>query len=276
MTPATPAPTKEAILERNRLEYDDAADPYWRLTVYDAVHGGWWLASIGGREALDWIGERAELGEEDEALELGSGLGDTCRYLAERCGCRMTGIEINPQQVEQARERLDRCAPELRARVRFFQGDVLAWRAPRQVQAVYAIDTLMLLEDRQAVLAAIRKALAPGGCAAFADVLAGPAITPEVRDFIWREDGILGLPTIAEQRAQLAAAGFGDIRISDRTWLAVDCFSRVEEASERHREMLIEAKGEERYQSWVDNAGTYRRLFEERALVYALIAARPR
>ena len=107
-------------------------------------------------------------------------------------------------------------------------------------------------------------------------MLAGPAITPEVRDFIWREDGILGLPTIAEQRAQLAAAGFEDIRISDRTWLAVDCFARVEEASERHREMLIEAKGEERYQSWVDNARTYRRLFEERALVYALIAARPR
>lgn len=275
MTPAAPAPTKEQILERNRLEYDDAADPYWRLTVYDAVHGGWWFANIGGREALDWIGARAGLGADAEALELGSGLGDTCRYLAERFGCRATGIEINPQQVDQARERLGRCAPELRTRVRFLEGDVLAWRAPRPYRAVYAIDTLMLLEDRRAVLAAVRGALAPGGCAAFADVLAGPAITPEVRGFIWREDGILDLPTVAGQREQLAAAGFRGIEIADRTGLAVDCFARVEEASGRHREALVGAKGEERYQSWLDNADTYRRLFEERALVYTLIAATP-
>lgn len=274
MTPATPAPGKEEILERNRLEYDDAADPYWRLTVYDAVHGGWWLASIGGRAALDWIGGRTRLGPGAEALELGSGLGDTCRYLAERFGCRATGIEINPQQVEQARRRLERRAQELRERVRFVEGDVLAWRAPHPFQAVYAIDTLMLLEDRPAVLAAVRAALVPGGCAAFADVLAGPAITPAVRDFIWREDGILGLPTIDEQRGQLAAAGFEDVEIVDRTGLAVDCFARVEEASERHRAALVEAKGEDRFRSWIGNAVTYRRLFEERALVYALIAAR--
>jgi len=267
-------PSKEQILERNRLEYDDAADPYWRLTVYDAVHGGWWFANIGGRSALDWIAERAGLGPGSEVLELCSGLGDTCRYLASRFGCRLTGVELNPQQVEQARERLAGRGPELAPRIRFVQGDVLAWRPGRRYDAVCALDSLMLLEDRRKVLASALAALRPDGRAAFADVLAGPAITAGIRDFIWREDGILGIPTLAGQERELAEAGFAGIAIQDRTDLAVECFSRIEEATHRHREELIRAKGEERYRSWLDNAIVYRRYFEEGALVYALMAAR--
>jgi cyclopropane fatty-acyl-phospholipid synthase-like methyltransferase len=267
-----PAPTRRQILERNRLEYDDAADPYWRLTVYDAVHGGWWFSSIGGRPALDWIAARAGLDPGAEVLELCSGLGDSARYLALRHGCRPTGVELNRWQVASARRRLALRSPELRRRVRFVHGDVLGFRRGGPYDAVYAMD--VLLEDRAGALARARALLRPGGCAAFADVLAGPAITPEVRRFVWEEDGILGLPGPAEQREQLAAAGFEAAEVVDRTDLAIDCFARVEAASERHREELVAAKGEARYRSWLDNAGTYRRYFEKRALIYALFAAR--
>ncbi len=269
-------PTRRQILERNRLEYDDAADPYWRLTVYDAVHDGWWFSSIGGRRALDWVAGRAGLGPGSEVLELCSGLGDACRYLAQRCGCRLTGVEINRRQVGSARRRLALGSPELRRRVRLVRGDVLGLRGSGRYDVVYALDSLMLLADRAGILATARALLRPGGHAAFADVLAGPACTPEVRRFVWEEDGILGLPDPAGQLEQLAGAGFQAAEILDRTDLAVDCFARVEAASVEHREELIAAKGEARYRSWLDNAGTYGRYFRDGALVYALFTARSR
>ncbi|MFP5287464.1 MAG: methyltransferase domain-containing protein, partial [Thermoanaerobaculia bacterium] len=182
-------PSKEQILERNRLEYDDAADPYWRLTVYDAFHDGWWFANIGGRHVLDALGRFARLGPGSRALELCSGLADTCRYLASAFGCEVTGIEMNRYQVEQGLQRLEACDPQAAGRIRLLEGDVLEWRPDELYDAVCAFDSLMLLEDRQGALRTASAALRPGGRALFADVLVGPNFTPRVERHIWEEDG---------------------------------------------------------------------------------------
>jgi len=273
---AAPAPTKGAILERNRIEYDDAADPYWRLTVYEPSHRGWGFASVAGRRILDEGAARAGLGPGSRALELCSGLGDTCRYLASRHGCRVTGVEINRHQVTRAAARLARLDPEAAARVDYVEADVLDWRPPDRYDLVLAVDALLLLEDRGRALATARAALAPGGLLAVADVFAGPAITERVREYVWSEDGILGLPTPAEQVADLAAGGFVEVETADWTGLAVDCFRRMIDASHRHRDALVAAKGPARYRRWMRNARLYRRWFDRRVLVYGAVFARRR
>ncbi len=267
-------PSKAAIRERNRLEYDDAADPYWRLTVYDACHDGWWFASIGGRHVLDALVRRAALGPGSQVLEVCSGLGDTCRYLAATTGCRVTGVEWNRRQVEQARRRLRALDPLTAARVRFLRADVLAWTPDRRYDAAVAIDSLMLLEDRRGALGTLGAALAPGGTLVVADVLAGERISERVRELVWQEDGILDLPSPAGHVAMLAAAGFTDAEATDLTPLAAACFTAVVRASERHRAALVAAKGEARYASWLHNVRFYRDAFVERALVYSQVAAR--
>jgi SAM-dependent methyltransferase len=265
-------PSKEQILERNRLEYDDAADPYWRLTVYDAFHDGWWFANIGGRHVLDALGRFAGLGPGKRVLELCSGLADTCRYLASAFGCEVTGIEMNRYQVEQGRQRLETCDPQAAGRVRLLEGDVLEWRPDELYDAVCAFDSLMLLEDRQGALRTASAALRPGGRALFADVLAGPNFTPRVERHIWEEDGILNLPTPGQQRDLLLATGFVDVELLDLTPLGVACFDAMVRASEAHRPVLVDAKGEERYESWLRNCRFYREAFGERALVYTQIS----
>lgn len=266
-------PSKAAILERNRLEYDDAADPYWRLTVYDAFHDGWWFASIGGARILDFLAGYAALGAESEVLEICSGLGDTCRYLAARHGCRVTGVEWNSRQVAQARRRLRALDPEAAARVRLLRADALAWEPDRRYDAAIAIDSLMLLEDRPRAVATLRAALAPGGKLVAADVLAGERISDEVRRFIWEEDGILDLPSPTEQAAMLASAGFAHVEVADLTEVGEACFAAMVRESERHRAVLVAAKGEARYARWLRNARIYRDAFAHRTLAYTRLAA---
>lgn len=265
-------PSKEQILERNRLEYDDAADPYWRLTVYDAFHDGWWFANIGGRHVLDALGRFAGLGPGSRVLELCSGLADTCRYLASAFGCEVTGVEMNRYQVEQGRQRLEARDPQAAGRVRLLEGDVLEWRPDELYDAVCAFDSLMLLEDRRGALRTASAALRPGGRALFADVLAGPNFTPRVERHIWEEDGILNLPTPGQQRDLLLATGFVDVELLDLTSLGVACFDAMARASEAHRPVLVDAKGEERYESWLRNCRFYREAFGARALVYTRIS----
>ena len=260
---------------RNHLEYDDAADAYWRLTVYDSVHEGWWFASIGGRTVLDFIGRRAALSERSRALEFCSGIGDTCRYLASHFGCTVQGIEINQHQIARARARVRDADRHIAERIDFVQGDVLEWRASSGYDVVYAIDALMLLEQRRRALETARAALRTTGSLIFAEVLAGPRMTTTVRDFVREEDGIINLPTVEEQKQMLASAGFTRIESVDRTGLAERCFDRVELATRKHAPTLIQAKGRARYARWLRNARLYQRRFKERSLVYVVIAAVP-
>jgi sarcosine/dimethylglycine N-methyltransferase len=267
-------PSKQRILHRNRLEYDDAADAYWRLTVYEAVHGGWWFANIGGQQVLDVVGNHASLGPGRAALEIGSGLGDTCRYLALRYGCETIGVEINPRQVRRARIRLIAQSPQLFRQVRFVRADVLQWRPHRRFEAAFGVDSLMLLEDRRAALRRVGAALAPGASLVVADVLAGPRIAPALRRFMWKEDGILNLPTLAEQVAMLEAIGFVDLNHTDLTSFAAACFERVEAATLKWKSRLIRAKGRARYDRWLRSARLYRQWFGERAITYSLVVSR--
>lgn len=276
MTPVSLQPSKSEILAKNRAEYDVAADPYWRLTVYEPTHGGWWFSSIGGRQVLDVLSRRARLGPSSQVLELCCGLGDACRYLASRSGCRATGIDINPQQIELARAGASGHAPD--ARVDFQVGDVLAWEPGRgeRFDAVFGLDALMLLEDRQRVLRTARRALRPGGRLFLAEVFAGPRDDSAVRSFIWEQDGILNLPAAEAQVGALADLGFEPLHDLDLTALAVECFRRMEIESRRHAEILIRDKGRARFERWIEHARLYRHFFEQRALSYALIVAQRR
>lgn len=257
----------------NRVEYDDAADVFWRLTVFDAVHDGWWFACIGGRTVLDFVGERGQLTGRSHALELCSGIGDTCRYLATTYGCAVRGIDVNDLQVERARNRV--AAFDIESRVRFVHADVLNWTPSQAYDVVYAVDALMLLEARDRALRTAHAALRGTGLLIFADVLAGPHMTRSVQAFVRAEDGITALPTPQAQVATLSTIGFTCVEVRDLTELAVDCFARIAAASVAYERVLVRAKGRDRYRRWLRNARLYRRWFANRTLVYTLIAAVP-
>jgi len=59
---------------------------------------------IGGIEATDRLAELCRIKKESRVLEVGCGVGLTSAYLADKFGCRVTGIDISRGMIEKAKE----------------------------------------------------------------------------------------------------------------------------------------------------------------------------
>ena len=259
-----------AVHEKQLQVWDASDDPRWRLTIYDPVHNGKIFANIGGPALLDYMGAYARLGPQHSVLELGSGMGDGCEYVATHFGCRVTGVEMSTQQIERARER----HPDRRSRnFDFVHADMLNWEPSERYDVVYFGDMLPLAEDRRAVLERVHRWLRPGGVMAITDIVAGSDLDEDERAFLWEEDGF-DVPLRDESLAMIRDVGFQELDVTDITHTAVTLQETILRESYRHRTTLVDAVGFDRWFAWVECAKTYGRLFTERKLLSLRLGTR--
>jgi ubiquinone/menaquinone biosynthesis C-methylase UbiE len=264
------------ILRKNSEIYDDTASPVWYLAVYGPVHQGWEFINLGGQEMLDRLALDGELTRGRSALELCSGQGATCRYLATRYGCAVTGVEMNQGQIANALRRLREAESPVATLVRFVQADVLHFVPDRAYDFVYSLDSLMLIDDVGAALRVARVCLGPGKPATFVTFAAGPEITDDVRSFAWAYDAMVTLASATQYAAWMENAGFAEVRVEDLTELAIRRSVDLEIAQHRNRDAIVRAAGEEVYRGWVDVGAVYLKALRERRLSYLLIGGRRR
>ena len=252
-----------AVREKQRQVWDVSDDPRWRLTIYEPLYGGKIYANNGGPALLDYMGAYVGLGPEHTVLELGSGMGDACEYVASHFHCRVTGVEMSPQQIERARER----HPDRLTRgFDFIEADMMQWEPSEPYDVVYFGDMLGVAQDRCALLERVHRWLKPRGALTITDIVAGPEINDEDRAFIWGEDGFQ-VPFAADGLAQIRNAGFPELDVLDQTHVVVKMQETILEASYRHKTTLIETVGAESWEEWVETAKHYGRLFAERKLL---------
>lgn len=252
-----------AVREKQRQVWDVSDDPRWCLTVYEPLYGGMIYANNGGPALLDYMGAYVGLGPQHNVLELGSGMGDACEYVASHFGCRVTGVEMSPQQVERARER----HPDRRSRgYDFVEADMMQWEPSELYDVVYFGDMLGVAQDRRALLERVHRWLRPGGALIITDIVAGPDLSDEDRAFIWGEDGFQ-VPSQADSLAQIRDAGFRELDVADLTHKVVTMQETILQASYRHKPALVDTVGAESWLEWVETAKHYGRLFAERKLV---------
>lgn len=114
--------------------------------------------------ALDYCGDGGE------ALELACG---TLRVMlpVAAAGVRVTGIDESPFMLELAQKKLDAAPPKIRARIAIQPGDMRTFELDRQFNLIYipfnTLGILLTIEDQLAMLAQVKKHLAPGGVFAF-------------------------------------------------------------------------------------------------------------
>jgi cyclopropane fatty-acyl-phospholipid synthase-like methyltransferase len=252
-----------AVREKQRQVWDVSDDPRWRITVYEPLWGGRIYANNGGPGLLDYLGAYAGLGPEHSVLELGSGMGDACEYVASHFGCRVTGVEMSPQQIARARER----HPDHRARgFDFVEADMLQWEPAERYHAVYFGDMLGVAQDRRAVLERVHRWLLPNGALTMTDIVAGPDLSDADRTFIWDQDGF-DISDQADSLANITDAGFGELDVADLTTKVVTMQDTILQASYQHQATLVDLVGTHSWQAWVETARRYGRLFAERKLV---------
>jgi SAM-dependent methyltransferase len=248
--------------------YDRASDPVLALAFYDGVHQGRGFANIGGATLLNWIGQAAKLDSSSRVVELGSGLGDTCRYLCEEYNCAVAGVDINLDQVEIARKMATQLDAATRERLQFIHHDFAKWTPEDPCDLVFALDSVNQIDELEAALTSVRHMLAPEGAFAVAEVMLGDALTSAQRNWLRDVDGVARLYSPDEFRSMIVDAGFEEPNFVDDTGLALDCFRQASEIILKKERWIRGTLGSSEFEFWTELCEKYLLLFEDRRLTY--------
>ena len=209
-----------AHLERIRNELTAAGiDPDGSLTVaqlspIDNLH-------YHGTDAVERAITDLGLTAESRVADIGSGLGGPARYIADRTGCHVTALELQPDQNDLAQELTRRCG--LADKVAHVCGDVLDGPLDKGgFDAVVSWLAFYHITDHRVLFARLAAALKPGGMIYIEDLTnRGAYGDDELRLFKVKIYG-QARPSQDAYVAELRTAGFTDIQTEDLTddWAA--------------------------------------------------------
>ena len=157
--------------------YDTTLDLYEELWGEHVHHGFWDEGERPGadgadrHEATDRLVRElvayAGVPERAHVLDVGCGIGGPALYLAGTLGCSVVGVTLSAQQAARAGEKAREAG--LGDRAEFHQLDALRTGFPDEsFDVVWAVESLMHIEDRDAFFGEMRRLLRPGGRLAIA------------------------------------------------------------------------------------------------------------
>ena len=177
------------------------------LAPFDQFHGR-------GLEATEEVADVLAVAATDHLLDVGSGIGGPARYIADRFGCRVTGIDLTAEFCDVARHLTQMLG--LEDRVAFEQGDALEMPfADASFDGAYSMNVSMNIADKAGFYKEIHRVLRPGAWLVLIEIAQGP-------------NGSLDYPTPWAQTAEssflvtpsetgevLEASGFTDLKSRD-------------------------------------------------------------
>lgn len=221
-----------------------------------------WLTAEEYERFASWL----DLSPASHVLEVASGSGGPARHLAERTGCRVTGVDANESGVATAAQSV--AGSEVSGRVKFQVADA---NAPlpfddESFDALVCVDAMNHFPDRARVLREWRRVLRPGGRAVFTDpvVITGPVTNDELA--LRSSIGLfLFVPPGVNERL-IEESGLRLVRHEDATDNAALVSGRWRDSRRRHRDDLLRIEGEERFESLQKFFDAVHRLTTERRL----------
>ena len=222
-------------------EYDDSL-----AALLEAVWGEGFM-SPGGTDEVERYLQGIDLADR-RVLDIGCGLGGVDIHLARRHGIAMvTGIDVEDDLIEKCRALAAKY--ELGEQAEFIRVDPgpLPF-ADESFDIVTSKDSIIHIADKHALAADVYRVLEPGGWFAASDWLAGyeGAAPPEMQSYIDAEGLDFRLASADTYAEALEAAGFTDIRITDRNeWYREEARREREQMAGALYEGLSSRIGEE-------------------------------
>jgi len=205
-------------------------------------------------------------------LDVASGSGGPALYVARKHGCRITGIDINEEGLNTARQ----TAVAAKIVDAAFQSADVDQRLPFDAEtfdAIVCIDSLNHFRDRLGVFREWHRVLKAGGRILFTDpvVLTGPVSNEELAARSNIGFFLFVPPDVTE--GLVNEAGFRLLRREDVTGNIELTSGRWHAARERHRDTLLQIEDEERFEGLQRFlAAVYKLTCERRLSRFAFVA----
>ena len=181
---------------------------------------------IGGRQATEHFIGQLDLAPDDHVLDVGCGIGGASRFVAERYGCRVSGIDLTPEYVETARTLCEWVG--LGERVSVQQASALEMPFDDGTfDAAYMLHVGMNIADKTGLFAEVARVLGPGGIFGVYDVMrtGGDDLVYPVPWAETAETSAVASPN--DYKAALRAAGFEISAERNRRDFAIAYFERM-------------------------------------------------
>ncbi len=179
---------------------------------------------IGGRQASIHLFEQLNISADDKGLDVGAGIGGTARFVANKYGAKVEGIDLTPEFCEVAAYLTDLVGMTGRVNVR--RGSALDLPYDdNSFTFAYMMHVGMNIEDKPTLYSEVRRVLQAGGTFAVYDVMAGAASGRFRYPVPWAttsEESFLETPDAVQ--AKLVEAGFTVHAVTDRTDFAIEFF----------------------------------------------------
>lgn len=229
-----------------------------------------WTTAAEYRMWADWL----EVDQNSHVLEVASGSGGPAIFLAQRRGCRITGIDVNLHGVEVATRRARAEGMSDRVIFRETDADAALPFSDHAFDAVICIDAANHFAHRLRVLQEWHRILKPGGRALFTDPVVITGLVSNEELAIRSSIGyfLFSPPGVTERLIE--EAGFDLSRREDATENAAVVSKRWHDARENDRDALVRLEGEERYSRLQEFFSVVHRLTSERRLSRVVYMAR--
>lgn len=181
-------------------------------------------------------------------LEIGSGSGRYALRIAETGGCRVTGLDINPNGIRNANQ-LAR-TQGLERLAEFEQCDVAQGLpfADGTFDAAFSNDVLCHIPNRSKVLSELFRVLKPAARLLFSDALVIGGILSHEEIATRSSIGYYAFSPPGENERLLEAARFHVLRATDTSQNAAGISKRWHEARAKRKDALIAAEGEANFE----------------------------
>jgi SAM-dependent methyltransferase len=230
-------------------EYDDGMQALLQI-----VWGEGFL-SPGGAEEVARILEGSDI-RGARVLDIGCGLGAIDVLLAREHGAgKVTGIDLEPDLVAKARERVARAGLAERIELLQVTPGSLPFDAA-SFDVVFSKDSIVHIPDKPALFAEIHRVLVPGGRFIAGDWLRGGEgpYSSEMLEWFRLEGVTYNLTSAEASAAALGSAGFRDIEIRDRNaWYLGLAERELAALASEWQPLLRQRLGPERAQHFIAN-----------------------
>ncbi len=266
-----PAPVDLYNLAYAQVEHDLYRDIRTETYGYDLGQTSWVTTAESHR-----IPQLLHLAPDSAVLEIGSGSGLYALHLAQRIGCSITGLDLNPNAIAAATQLAQTAG--LNSLAHFQQADAgQPLPLPNAAfHAAFANDVLCHIPHRASLLRELFRVLRPGAHLLFSDALIVGGLLSHHEIATRSSIGPYFFSPPGENERLLAAAGFTLLATEDTSAEAANLAQRWHNARERRREPLTTLEGPDRFAGLQQFLACVHTLTSERRLLRHLhLAQKP-